>query len=164
MLYSVSSLYSSLWTLDENDCVQDKIRCQTSIGLTNYQSMGTAAVWRSSGILNKHLASFPPSRILVTMALVAENRHAYKASRSGSPPCSSCSSPAELVAVQCPDSLNCATTDQLTEQCTDQCVVIACSDPDHTEMICEQAGQTRNVSSSATRPPTAWAAMASMHS
>lgn len=74
------------------------------------------------------------------MALVSPNRHTYKASRSGSPPCSSCSSPGELVALQCSDPLGCAPTDQLTEQCTDQCVVIACSDPDHTEMICGQTG------------------------
>lgn len=74
------------------------------------------------------------------MALVPPIRPSYSPIRSRSPPCVSCSSPGDLVALQCPEQLNCGPSDQLTAQCTDQCVVIACSDPEHTELICGQTG------------------------
>ncbi|TFK39991.1 hypothetical protein BDQ12DRAFT_629145 [Crucibulum laeve] len=39
----------------------------------------------------------------------------------------------------CTDCTTCTTTNELTEQCTDQCVVIACDDPEHGAMICDVA-------------------------
>jgi len=42
--------------------------------------------------------------------------------------------------VDCNTLPGCATS-ELTAQCTDQCVVIACSDPDHGEASCGGGGQ-----------------------
>ncbi|KIM44484.1 hypothetical protein M413DRAFT_442457 [Hebeloma cylindrosporum] len=49
------------------------------------------------------------------------------------PPCVDCTTGAEL---ECEEP-NCVPTSELTAQCTDQCVVIACCDPDHAESICD---------------------------
>lgn len=54
-------------------------------------------------------------------------------------PCVDCTTGAEL---ECEEA-QCVPTSELTAQCTDQCVVIACCDPDHAESICN-GGNTHN--------------------
>ncbi|KDR80536.1 hypothetical protein GALMADRAFT_90910 [Galerina marginata CBS 339.88] len=59
----------------------------------------------------------------------------YKHSRRPSPPCRTCP-PTEL---ECAEP-TCSPSNELTAQCTDQCVVIACSDPNHPESMCDGGG------------------------
>ncbi|KAH9479459.1 Zinc finger protein GLIS2 [Psilocybe cubensis] len=49
--------------------------------------------------------------------------------------CAGCTGPD----TDCSDPL-CGPSSELTSQCTDQCVVIACSDPNHEESICDRDG------------------------
>ncbi|KAF8159650.1 hypothetical protein B0H34DRAFT_655371 [Crassisporium funariophilum] len=63
------------------------------------------------------------------MLLASTSRSAFKPYLPLEPPCADCTT-----ATECAEPL-CASI-ELTAQCTDQCVVIACSDPDHEESAC----------------------------
>lgn len=65
---------------------------------------------------------------LTLMAVAALAKPSYKPVPQIQPPCVDCSIPPE-----CPEP-SCAV--ELTAQCTEECVVIACNDPNHTESIC----------------------------
>ncbi|KAJ3511118.1 hypothetical protein NLJ89_g4289 [Agrocybe chaxingu] len=69
------------------------------------------------------------------MAFASSSRMAHKPYTQPSPPCADCNAP-----VECQEPL-CASASALTSQCTDQCVVIACNDPDHAESMCDVSGQ-----------------------
>jgi len=71
------------------------------------------------------------------MAFASGSRLAYKPYMQlpvTPPQCLDCNIPPEC------GEPNCLTDVVLTAQCTDQCVVIACSDPNHALSICDKEG------------------------
>src|SRR5437016_3897972 len=66
------------------------------------------------------------------MAPSSQSRVPHKSYFPQNAPCVDCTTGPEL---ECAEPV-CASSSELTAQCTDQCVVIACSDP-HAESICD---------------------------
>ncbi|KAF8956924.1 hypothetical protein BDZ97DRAFT_141232 [Flammula alnicola] len=96
-----------------------------------FKETDSAASFLSSFLTGTHCPFVSPP-----MPVASTNRANYKPFYSPSSHCVGCTSATGL---DCTEPL-CSSSNALTAQCTDQCVVIACSDPDHTQSICDGAG------------------------
>lgn len=96
--------------------------------MSPHHPASSPAYQRYSHLRSSNSPGPPPAKDMQHHAVMTRPSQSYF--NNGYPPseCTDCST-------ECTDSV-CSTANEITSQCTDQCVVIACSDPEHGSPNC----------------------------